>query len=183
VDAVREHYTEKKAELQRVGSKSSKRKLRRLSGREARFKRYTNHVISKELVAAAAEGTKRALALEDLKGIRSRTTVRREQRGRLGKWAFSQLRAFIEYKAKLRGVAVLLVDPRDTSRRCSRCGHVEMANRRTQARFKCRACGFELNADLNAAMNVRWRADVNQPIVVCRRVLEFELQAHDFNRG
>ncbi len=54
VEAMREHYTEKKAELQRVGSKSSKRKLRRASGREARFKRYTSHVISKELVAAAA---------------------------------------------------------------------------------------------------------------------------------
>ena len=94
VDAVREHYTEVKAELQRVGSKSSKRKLRRLSGREARFKRYTNHVISKELVAVA-EGTKRAIALEDLRGIRSRTTVRRMQRGRLGKWDFNQLRAFV----------------------------------------------------------------------------------------
>ncbi len=66
VEAVREHYTEVKAELQRVGSKSSKRKLRRVSGREARFKRYTNHVVSKGLVAVA-EGTKRAIALEDLR--------------------------------------------------------------------------------------------------------------------
>jgi hypothetical protein len=55
----------------------------KLSGREARFKRYTNHVISKELVSVA-EGTNRAIALEDLKGIRSRTTVRREQRIGLG---------------------------------------------------------------------------------------------------
>ena len=47
VDAVREHYAWRKAELQRVGSKNSKRKLRRVSGREAGFKRYTNHVISK----------------------------------------------------------------------------------------------------------------------------------------
>ncbi len=102
VEGVREHYTEVKAELQRVGSKSSKRKLRRVSGREARFKRYTNHVISKELVAVA-KGTKRAIALEDLKGIRTRTTVRHGQRERLGKWAFGQLRAFIEYKARLSG--------------------------------------------------------------------------------
>ena len=83
VDAVREHYTEVKAELQGVGSKNSKRKLKRIAGREARFKRYTNHVISKELVAVA-KGTKRAIAFEDLKGIRTRTTVRREQRGGLG---------------------------------------------------------------------------------------------------
>ena len=69
VDAVREHYAEVKAELQSVGSKNSKRKLKRIAGREARFKRYTNHVISKELVAVA-EGTRRAIALEDPRGIR-----------------------------------------------------------------------------------------------------------------
>jgi putative transposase len=182
VEAVREHYTEVKAELQRVGSKSSKRKLRKLSGREAGFKRYTNHVISKGLVADAI-GTMRAIALEDLAGIRSRTTVRSRQRGRLGKWAFGQLRAFVEYKAKIGGVPVLMVDPRNTSRRCSKCGHIEKGNRVSQSGFKCRSCGYVKNADLNAAVNVRWRAVVMQPIAVCQRVLEFELQAHDFSRG
>jgi IS605 OrfB family transposase len=183
VDAVREHYTEKKAELQRVGSKNSKRKLKRIAGREARFKRYTNHVISKELVAVA-KGTRRAIALEDLKGIRLRTTVWSGQRDRLGKWAFGQLRAFIEYKGRLSGVPVLMVDPRDTSRRCSVCGHVERRNRVSQSLFRCRVCGHESDADLNAARNIRWRAGVNQPIVVCRpEGLEVEPQAHLFRGG
>jgi putative transposase len=104
---------------------------------------------------------------EDLKGVRSRVTVRREQRGRHGKWAFNQLRAFIEYKARVAGVPVLVVDPRDTSRRCSKCGHVEKRNRVSQSVFRCRRCGFDENADFNAAKNIRWRAEVNQPIVVC----------------
>ena len=182
VDAVREHYTEVKAELQRVGSKNSKRKLKRLAGRESRFKRYTNHVISKELVAVA-KGTKRALALEDLEGIRLRTTVRGGQRDRLGKWAFSQLRGFVEYKAKLAGVPILMVDPRDTSRRCSRCGYVDKRSRVSQSEFRCRACGYAENADLNAARNIRWRAAVDQPIAVCQRVLELEPQAHYFSSG
>jgi putative transposase len=60
---------------------------------------------------------------------------------------------------------------------------VEKANRRTQARFRCRACGYELNADLNGARNIRWRAGVNQPIAVCQLVLELELQAHSFRGG
>jgi IS605 OrfB family transposase len=182
VDAVREHFTEVKSELQRVGSKNSKRKLKKIAGREARFKRYTNHVISKEIVAVA-KGTGRAIALEDLNGIRSRTTVRGRQRERLGKWAFSQLRGFIEYKAKLGGVPVLMVDPRNTSRRCSRCGHVDKRSRVSQSEFRCCLCGYELNADLNAAVNVRWRAGVNQPIAVCQQVLELELQAHHFSGG
>jgi IS605 OrfB family transposase len=166
VESVRAHYTGLKGELQRVGSESAKRHLRRLSGKERRYKRQTNHVISKELVAVA-KGTKRAIVLEDLKGIRSRSTVRHGQRGRHSKWAFNQLRAFIEYKARVAGVPVLMVDPRDTSRRCSECGHVEKRNRVSQSLFRCRVCGFMEDADLNAARNIRWRAEVNQPIVVC----------------
>jgi IS605 OrfB family transposase len=166
VESVRVHYAGLKGELQRVGSESAKRHLRRLSGKERRFKRQVNHKISKELVVVA-KGTRRAIVLEDLRGIRSRVTVRREQRGRHGKWAFNQLRAFIEYKARVAGLPVLMVDPRDTSRRCSVCGHVEKGNRVSQSVFRCRRCGFDEDADLNAARNIRWRAGVNQPIVVC----------------
>jgi IS605 OrfB family transposase len=166
VEEKRRHYTGLKAELQHVGTESAKRHLRKLSGREARFKRQVNHRISKELVVVA-KGTKRVLALEDLRGIRSRVTVRHEQRGRHGKWAFDQLRAFVEYKAKVAGVPVLVVDPRDTSRRCSACGHTERLNRVSQSEFRCRSCGNVEDADLNAARTIRWRAEVNQPIVVC----------------
>lgn len=181
VEEAREHYTEKKAELQARGTKSSKKKLKKISGREARFKRDTNHVISKWLVQAAV-GTKRAIALEDLSGIRLRSTVRRRQRDRLGKWAFKQLRLFVEYKAKLSGIPVLLVDPRHTSQRCSICGHTEKANRISQSEFRCRSCGHAENADLNAARNIQWRAEVMQPIAVCRVAPELELQANDFSR-
>jgi transposase len=111
-------------------------------------------------------------------------TVRREQRGRHGKWAFGQLRALVEYKARLAGVPVLMVDPRNTSRRCSVCGCVENCNRVSQSEFRCRSCGHEENADLNAAKNIRWRAEVNQPIVVCQSEgLEVEPQAHSFRGG
>jgi IS605 OrfB family transposase len=168
VESVRAHYTGLKGELQHVGTESAKRHLRKLSGKERRFKKQTNHVISKELVAVA-KGTMRAIVFEDLRGIRSRVTVRREQRGRHGKWAFNQLRAFVDYKAKLSGVPVLVVDPRYTSRRCSTCGHTEKLNRVSQSVFRCRSCGHGENADLNAARNIRWRAGVNQPIVVCPR--------------
>jgi len=166
VESVRAHYSGLKAELQHVGTESAKKHLHKLSGREARFKKQVNHKISKELVVVAKD-TKRAIALEDLKGIRSQVTVWHGQRERHGKWAFNQLRTYIEYKAKLAGVPVLMVDPRNTSRRCSKCGHIEKRNRVSQSEFRCRACGFESNADLNAARNIRWRAEVNQPIVVC----------------
>ena len=53
----------------------------------------------------------------------------------------------------------------------------------TRARFKCRVCGYESNAELNVVKNILWRAVVNQPIAVCREVAEFEPQAHPFRVG
>ena len=49
-----------------------------------------------------------------------------------------------------------MVNPRDTSRRCSSCGHTEAANRPSQAVFCCRACGLKDHADVNAARNILW---------------------------
>ena len=61
----------------------------------------------------------------------------------------------IASQAALAGVLVELVDPRNTSRTCSKCGHCEKGNRRNQSEFWCRSCGSEAHADINAAENIR----------------------------
>ena len=164
-ERVRQRYGRHKGALQKTGTKSAKRRLRKISGRERRFKTNTNHVISKQIVCAAQD-TKRGIALEDLKGILQRTTVRRDQRERHHKWAFHQLRSFIEYKARRGGVRVQVIDGAYTSQQCSSCGFVHPGNRTSQAAFRCRACGHTENADINAAKNIAARAAVNRPIVV-----------------
>ena len=166
VESVRSHYSGLKAELQHVGTESAKRHLRKLSGKEARFKRNTNHIIGKNLVAVAKD-TKRGIALEDLKGIRTRTTVRKEQRDKHSKWAFYQLQTYIEYKSKISGVPIVFVNPKNTSRRCPECKHTDKLNRVSQSEFKCLSCGYAENADYVSARNIKWKAEVNQPIVVC----------------
>lgn len=164
VERTRQWYALRRAALQKVKTKSSKRHLKRLSGRQRRFQKDTNHIISKRLVATAKR-TVRGIALEDLKGIRERVRVRgTEQRARHSNWAFSQLRQFVTYKAQRAGVRVVTVDPRDTSQRCSACGHIERANRRTQADFCCVVCHYASPADYNAALNIK-RAAVSQPMV------------------
>lgn len=165
VDAVREKSTTIKKKLQKRGSKSAKRHLKKLSGKEARFKRNTNHIISKKIVSKAKD-TSRAIALEDLKGFNGRNTVRKAERERFGKWAFNQLRSFIEYKAKLAGVLVIIVNPRNTSRTCSVCGCVSKRNRKSQSIFSCIDCGTTLNADYNAAKNIALLGSVNSRIAV-----------------
>jgi putative transposase len=111
-----------------------------------------------------AKGSLSGIALEELKGIRDRTKFRKPQRAKLYGWSFSQLRQFIEYKGQREGVEVVAVDPRNTSRTCSACGHCEKANRKSQAEFVCKVCHLAINADVNAAKNIRTRAVVNQRI-------------------
>jgi len=147
-----------RSNLQACGTRSAKRHLKRLAGRQRRFQKNINHVISKRLVETA-QRTNRAIALEDLTGIRARTRARgADQRARHSNWAFAQLRTFIEYKAKLAGVPVILVDPRHTSQQCSRCGFVDKRNRRSQSEFLCLSCGYADHADTNAAKNLISRA-------------------------
>jgi IS605 OrfB family transposase len=164
VDEVRERNAKLKADLQSCGTKSAKRHLKRLSGKESRFKRDVNHVISKKIVAKA-KGTQRRIALEDLKGIRRGVSARRSQRSRLHSWGFYQLRQFIEYKARLSGVQVIPVYPRGTSHICPACGVEDRKNRLERDLFRCIGCGYAGHADHVAAINIAARANVNRPIV------------------
>lgn len=153
VIGMRERRFRQRRRLQSKGTKSARRVLKRLSGRERRFMKDVNHQISKQLVERA-QYTDRAIALEDLSGIRSRVKARRSQRRKLHGWAFAQLGQFISYKAERVGVPVVFVDPAYTSQRCSVCGYVAKSNRQSQDTFLCGLCGFSAHADHNAAINI-----------------------------
>ena len=158
VDKVMHRMDRIKATLQKRGTKSAKRRLKHLSGREARFRRN----MSKRLMATAKD-TGRAIVLENLKGIRGQTTVRKAQHRRHNSWSFHQLRQFIEYKAKLAGVPVIYVNPRGTSHTCPRCGLQAKHNRPTRDRFECVRCGLAGPADYIAALNIAARAKSAAP--------------------
>ena len=172
VEAARVKNQTHKQALQSAADKAAnarrrkriRKKLKRLADREARFRRTTNHVLSKRLVEKAKD-TGRGIALEDLKGIRERIRFRKPQRNRMGSWGFDQLRQFITYKAEQAGVMLKIVDPKHTSQMCSQCGHAERGNRSAHADFRCKQCGHTAHADDNAARNIRARAFVNKPIV------------------
>jgi putative transposase len=165
VKAKRRRVREARRRLQAKGTKSAKRHLRKISRRQSRFRRNTNHCIAKKLVQTAVTAQK-ALALEDLTGIRERASgFSRAMRWLLGNWAFADLGAKIKYKAAEAGIPVIEVDPRDTSRTCSRCGHCEKANRKSQSQFRCLQCGLDMNADWNAALNIEARADLSDGLL------------------
>ena len=162
VNGIRKRHSKIRAKLQANGSKAAKRLLQKRSKKEKRFATNVNHTISKRVVGKAKD-TGRGIALEDLGGIRDRITVRHSQRRQQHSWAFRQLRNFIEYKARLAGVLVKLVDPRNTSRTCPACGCVDKRNRPSQSIFSCVSCGYSSPADTVAATNISRRALVNEP--------------------
>ena len=170
VDHKRQRYTERREGLQAHRTRSARRRLKLLKGKQARFQQDVNHTIAKRLVESAQRSAA-ALALEDLTGIRQRVKARRQQRPRHANWGFFQLRQYVTYKAALAGVPVILVDPSHTSQECSHCHHIAKGNRPTQDRFSCQRCGYTTAADFNAAQNIKTRAAVKQRIVAQPRQL------------
>lgn len=163
---IKNKYKTLRANLQSCGSKSAKRHLKRVSHKENRFMTDVNHCISKKIVESCSEGT--TLVLEKLTNIRDNSKkFRKTERAKINNWSFFQLEQFLIYKALAKGCKVEYVDARYTSQKCSKCGHIDSSNRKDQAHFKCTKCGFEINADLNAAINIEnnFRASVNKPIV------------------
>ena len=143
-----------KRKLQSNGSPSAKRHLRRLAGREHRFRRDCDHILSKSILDGITAGT--TVVIENLTNIRQRVRATRgEAKRRLHAWSFAQLKGFLAYKAETLGCRIVAVDLRHTSQRCAVCGFISRGNRPSQSRFVCRSCGHRANADRNAALNIK----------------------------
>jgi putative transposase len=156
VAKIRARYAKTRDKLQSKKTKSANRLNKKRGRKETCFAKDVNHCISKGVVRDA-QRTGRAIAIEDLEGIRDRVTVRRRQRRAHHSWAFAQLRSFLCYKSALAGVPVFAVDPRNTSRTCPRCEHCAKGNR-CGSKFRCLACGLAGHADVIAAGNIRRQA-------------------------
>ncbi len=136
--------------LQAKGTRSAKRKLKQLSGKEKRFSLDTNHCISKKIVNLNY-GT---FVLEDLNFVKTKKTRSKKANNWLSSWTFSQLQSFLEYKAFALGKKVVYVDARYTSQKCSACGSIDKHNR-SNSRFKCLECNYVQHADINASYNIK----------------------------
>lgn len=150
VRAAQRRYLYNRKTLQQKGTRSSKRRLRAMSGREKRFMRDVNHCVTKKLANLPNVAT---FVLEDLSGIRVKRRGRKMNKW-LGSWAFYQQDLFLAYKAEALGKRVAFGDPRYTSQKCNVCKHIRRTNR-TKSRFHCRNCGNRDHSDLNAAKNHR----------------------------
>lgn len=155
VSNTRAHYKMLRAQLQKKGTRSARRRLQAIGKRENRWMRDVNHRVSQALVSQQTKPT--LFVLEDLTGIRKATQqVRKRDRYVQVSWAYYQLRTFIEYKAKLHGHTCIAIDPRYTSQTCPRCGVVCKTNRNKRVHeYQCANCSYRSNDDRVAAMNIQ----------------------------
>ncbi|EGT4872141.1 RNA-guided endonuclease InsQ/TnpB family protein [Clostridioides difficile] len=132
------------------GGKGRKKKtqlLDKLQENERNFVKTYSHALSKRVVEFAKSNKCEYINIEKLTKDGFDNIILRN-------WSYFELQKMIEYKAEREGITVRYVNPAYTSQKCSRCGEIDKENRQTQANFKCTKCGFELNADHNAAINI-----------------------------
>jgi len=151
----RRYLGRKKAHDRRV----QRRLLAREGWRERHRIRSRLHDLTSSVVRDLAR-SHAALVLEDLSrlppprrqfrvGLRSRSFRRR-----LSNWPRGELHRQLAYKAQDAGVPVVWVDPFRTSITCPVCGDVAQPRRRVGTRFRCAACGWETDRQLNAGVNL-----------------------------
>lgn len=159
LNQYREKRQKVRGSIQRKGTKGKTRSckrgcaklLKRLKGKERTTATIQNHTIAKHIVQSAKEQGK-GIAIEDLTNIRFTSKRRNKKfRTKLGRWSFGQLRSFLEYKAALSGVKLVVVEPAYTSKTCSVCRHIGDRNNKS---FKCNNCGNNMDADVNASLNI-----------------------------
>ncbi len=168
-------YYKLRQDLQSKGTRSAKRKLKTMSGRERRFVTDINHCISKKIVQDARKQFKNpVIILEDLKGIRNTAKCNSKKGKRnLNQWSFYQLKQFIAYKAAELEISVVYIQPQYTSQQCPICGHTEEANRKKDLHwFQCKRCNYQTNDDRVASLNIRNRAVVSRQVRVTQGVCQ-----------
>lgn len=132
------------------GRKKKMKPMDRFKEREKNFVRTYNHYVSKEVVLFALQNNAKYINIEDLSSFKDK----QKNQFVLRNWSYYQLQEFIKYKAKMHGIVVRKINPRNTSKTCSVCGGFHEESRYSQSGFKCKYCGIEMNADFNAARNI-----------------------------
>ena len=137
-------------------------------------KNYRNRVkwclnnVSKQIVDLA-EKEKLMIVMENLKNIKKGINKRKlklnkynnEKQmmrtnslsllGRLNRTNFRKIQFMIDYKGRWDNIAIQYVNPKNTSRSCSRCGELGTPNNST---LTCEKCGLVIDRQLNASINI-----------------------------
>jgi IS605 OrfB family transposase len=130
------------------GRKKKLKNLNRLRNNISNFHTSYNHFISKQIINYAIKNNAGIIKIENLSNISKNKPML------LMHWPYYQLQSMITYKAEKEGIKVVTIKASYTSQTCSKCGYMDKDNRLSQDKFICKHCNNEINADLNAAINI-----------------------------
>ena len=151
VSVIQSVHHERRKRLQKKKS-HDRRTAKRLCAREGMREHhridYRMHEVA-NTVLSFAEERKSMIVLEDLTGIKPRRNKKLNRR--ISMWPRRKIHQIIEYKAAWRGIPVVKVDPRYSSRKCPVCGRIQDSRKGTE--FVC-GCGWHIGRHINASINL-----------------------------
>ncbi len=135
-------------------------KATRLHAKWSERRTHFFHSLAKHVVERCIENDVGRITVGDLEGVRETDNGESKNWGKHGNldlhgWAFDRFSDILEYKAKVRGIEVVEVSERDTSKTCCVCGREDEGQRVERGLYVCREHDDAFNADVNGAENIR----------------------------
>ncbi len=148
--------------------RKSTRAIRRLKSKQARQVKHKLHITTKYL-AEKGRKTNSTIIVGDLNGfkrskskkkiidkngeVKKKRQVNRKAGQKIHSWSYATFTSLLNYKCIERGVKLIKVSERYTSRTCPACGKIKRSNRVKRGLYRCK-CGYQCNADVNGAKNI-----------------------------
>jgi len=145
----RDQYEHRRAHLQQTGTRSAHLTIKSIGSKFADWSLDWLHNRANDLIKAAKNANVDGIIFENLDHIRENIA----NGSKFQQWAYAKFVELLEYKIESTALFVDTVNPAYTSQRCSHCGFTHDDNRDDKA-FACQDCGYEVNADYNAAKNI-----------------------------
>ena len=145
----RDQYEQRRARLQQTGTRSAHLTIQSIDSRFSDWSLDWLHNRANDLISEAQDSDVDGIIFENLDHIRENIA----NGSKFQQWAYAKFVELVEYKVESTALFVETVNPTYTSQRCSHCGFTHGDNRDDKA-FECQSCGYEVNADYNAAKNI-----------------------------
>lgn len=139
------HYRERLDDKREAAMRDKKKE--QLGHQRRRYTNQVTHTATRRIVQLAVEHAPCKIRYENLTGYRETAT------DPIHDWPHAKLTTQLAYKATEAGIPVEVIDPADTSITCRQCGEVNQQFRDGDD-FVCSECGYEVHADVNAAINI-----------------------------
>ena len=119
--------------------------------------KHRNNRINEVINSIDLKGVNKVV-VEELKDVKkgSKGKFSKKFNNKLSRWSYVKTLVKLERVCQETGIELVRVSPAYTSQTCSKCGVIDKKSRSGE-NFKCVTCGYEVDADKNASINILHR--------------------------